>query len=152
MRQRELLGTTDLMNVVVNMLAGDDWCNRVCFFRATFSASILELRTFLLKTSLDGIWIAMLMLAVLNRDDVVSVLFREHLTILDWLHGRVVMVLVDLAVNGGRCLFMTGLLDFLIHNGGSNLLVHGGVMMASFVPKRGQVSVGGSTGATRKVG
>lgn len=70
----------------MDMLSSDDWCNGVTLLSGTLGASALELHTLLFKTSLDGLGITVLVLAVLNRDDVVGVLFREHLTVFDWLN------------------------------------------------------------------
>jgi hypothetical protein len=47
-----------------------------------------------------------------------------------------VMILMDLAVNG-RLSFLVALLDYcLVHNGWSNLFVHGGIMVTRLVPNR----------------
>ena len=45
------------------------------------------------------------------------------------------MVLVDLTIDGGSSLFMACLDDGLVDNGGSDLLVHGGIIMARFGPR-----------------
>lgn len=123
------------MYMVVDMLASNDWCNRVGFSCTRLSTSILKLHAFLLETSLDGFWITVLMLTVFNRDNFVVVLLGQHFSIFDRLNRSVVMILVDLTVNGSGGLLMTVLLDFLVHDSGSNLFVHSGVMVTSFVPK-----------------
>lgn len=62
------------MNVVVDVLSSDDWCNRVALMRGTLGASVLKLQTLLLETGLDGFWVAVLVLTMLNRNNVVLVL------------------------------------------------------------------------------
>ena len=44
------------------------------------------------------------------------------------------MVLMDLTIDGSGGLLVTLLDDVLVHDGGSNLLVNGGVMVTSLVP------------------
>lgn len=56
------------------MLSSDDWCNRVALMRGTLGASVLKLQTLLLETGLDGFWVAVLVLTMLNRNNVVLVL------------------------------------------------------------------------------
>ena len=46
------------------------------------------------------------------------------------------MVLVHLAINGSLSLLMALLDDLFVHNGGCNLLVDGGVMVTSLLPKQ----------------
>lgn len=82
-----------------------------------------------------------MVLSLLNRDYVVVVLFGEDLSILDGLDRGVVVVLVDLTVNGSLDLLMAGLLNSLVHNGWGNLLVDGGVMFTRLVPKDPMMSV-----------
>ena len=82
----------------------------------------------------------MLNLTSLHANHVVRVLFWEHLTILDWLNRGMIMVLVDLSVNGSLSLLMTVLANFLIHDGGSHLLMDGGVMVTSLLPRQESVS------------
>lgn len=57
---------TDLMNMVVHMLASNDWCNGVGLLGTNFSARVLVLHTLLFKTSLDGTRVTMLNLTLLN--------------------------------------------------------------------------------------
>jgi len=121
------------MDVVVDMLASNDWRNGVSFLSATFCSSVLKLRALLLKTCFDGIGIAMLMLSVLDGDDVVGVLFWENFAVLDWLHGGVVMILMYLTINGSLGLLMANFGDFLVHDSWGNLLVYGGIMVTGLV-------------------
>ena len=101
-----------------------------------YATVALELSSFLLKTGLDSLGIAVLVVTFLNRNDVVLMLFRENFTVVHGLNGGMVMVLVNLAVDGSGSLFVTLLDDSLVHNCGSNLLVNGGVMVTSLVPMK----------------
>ena len=94
----------------------------------------LELSSFLLKTGLDSLGIAVLVVTLLNRDDIVLMLFRENFTVVHRLDRGMVMVLVNLTVDGSGSLFVTLLDDSLVHNCRSNFLVNGGVMVTSLVP------------------
>ena len=123
------------MNMMMHMLAGNYWCNGVGLLGTCFSACILELRTLLFKTSLDGTGVTMVELTLLDSGHSVGVLFRENLAILDWLERSVVMVLVHLAINSCLSFLVTLLDDLLIHHGGSNLFVNRGVMMTSLLPE-----------------
>ena len=73
------------MNVVVDMLSSNDGSYGMSMFRFAFGAGVSELCSLLLETGLDGAGITMVVLTVLDGQDVVLVLFGEHLTILDWL-------------------------------------------------------------------
>ena len=119
------------MNVVVNMLAGNDWSNGVALLLLD-GARALELGSFLFETRLDSVRVAVLVVTLLNADHVVRVLLGKHLAILDRLDRGVVVVLMDLTVNGGLGLLMTLLNNVLVHGSRSNLLVDSGVMMTSF--------------------
>lgn len=123
------------MNMMVHVLAGNDWCNGVGLLGTCFSAGILELHALFFETSLDGVGIAVLKLTLLDSGHAVMVLFRENLTILDWLDRGVVMVLVHLAVNGSLSLLMTLLNHLLVHNGGGDLLMNCGIMVTSLLPE-----------------
>lgn len=131
--QENKIRSTDLVNVVVNMLASNDGGNRVSLLFG-YTTVALELSSFLLETGLDSLGIAVLVVTLLNGDDVVLMLFRKNFTVVHGLDRGVVMVLVNLAVDGSGSLFVTLLNDSLVHNCGSNFLVDGGVMFASLVP------------------
>jgi hypothetical protein len=57
------------------------------------------------------------------------VLLREHLTVLHWLDGAVVVVLVNLLVDGGLNLLMLMGLHDLMLDSGSDSLVDSGVVV-----------------------
>ena len=126
--------TADLMNMMVDMLSSNDRSSRMTLMCCPLSTGALELGTLLFKLGLDGVCIAMVMLAVLHRDDVMLVLLREDFTILDGLDRGVIVVLVDLTVDSSLCFLMAVLYYGLILNRRSNLLMHGGIMVTSFRP------------------
>ena len=100
-----------------------------------FVAAVLKLQAFLLEAGFDSLAVAMMMLTVLHRDNVVMMLLREDVTILYRLHRGVIMVLVDLTVDGRRGLLVACLGDGLIDDSGGDILVHGGVMVTRIVPR-----------------
>lgn len=94
----------------------------------------LELSSFLLKTGLDSFGVAVCVVTLFNRNDVVLMLFGENFTVVHWLDGGMIMVLVNLTVDGSSGLFVTLLDNSLVHNCGSNFLVNSSVMVTSLVP------------------
>lgn len=48
-----------------------------------------------------------------------------------------IMILVNLSINGRRCLLMVMFDDLLVHDCGCYLFVNGGVMVSGLVPKGG---------------
>lgn len=125
------------MNMVVHVLASNDWCNRVALLGTCFGAGVLELHTLFFKTRLDGVGVTVLNLTFLNGGHSVRVLFGKNLTILDRLDRGMVMVLVHLAINGGLSLLMTLLDNLLVYNSRGDLFVDCGVMVTCFLPERG---------------
>jgi hypothetical protein len=122
------------MHMVMFVFSSNDGCNRVAFRCNSLGASVTELLTLLFKSSLDGTSIAMTVFAGLNSGHAMLVLLWQNLAVLYWLNRGMVMVLVDLTINGGLSLLMTLLDNVLLNNGRSNLLVDCGVMMTSLVP------------------
>jgi len=121
------------MDVVVNMLAGDGWFHALGHSGATLNASALEPSSLLFETSLDGSRISMAVFTGLNGGHVMNMLLWENLAILHRLDGGVIMVLVNLTIDGGLHILVTGLHDLLLDDGGSNLLVDGGVCFTSIL-------------------
>ncbi len=124
----------NLVNVVVDMFSSNHWCHGVTLLGTALYPRILELRTLLLETCSNGLFVAMAELPMLDGDDVVLVLFRKYFAVFDWLDRGMVVVLVYLTVNGGLSFFMANLCDLLVHNGRCHFLVDSGVMMTSLVP------------------
>lgn len=86
------------MDVVMDVLAGNDWQNGLGVFAFNVKELILELGGFLGQPALDFGLIIMLEAAVLDGDEVEVVLLVERGFIMDGLDGSVVVVLVDLLV------------------------------------------------------
>lgn len=123
-------GLDSLVNVVVLVLA----CNDGGDFASSGTLDLLDgiavASTLLGKTSLDLVVVAVLVAAVLDRDDVLVVLGRKNLLVDDRLLGGVIVILVDLLVDGGDILLVLLPLDGLVLDGRSNLLVNSGVVMS----------------------
>ena len=122
------------MDVVVDVLAGHDGRDGAGLLALKADLLITELGRLLLQTKLDLLWGVVLVRAVLDRDDVVVVLLLQLDDVLDWLDGGVVVVLVNLLVNGGLELLVLGAVDGLVDDGRGDLLVDGGVMVTRLGP------------------
>ena len=59
----------------MDMLARDDWCDRMTLLRRALVASVLELQALLLEASLDSGVVTMLEIAMLDCSHIVRVLF-----------------------------------------------------------------------------
>lgn len=90
----------DLVDMVVAVLTSDDGSLGVSVCSLALLAGALELGSLLVKLRLDGSGVAVVVLAVLDRGGPVGVLLGQNLTVLDGLDGRVVVVLVNLTVDG----------------------------------------------------
>lgn len=123
-----------LMDVMVNVLASNGWLDTLGDPRPSLDASALELARLLFETSLDGSGITVVVLTNLDGCHVVDVLLGQNLLVLDGLDGGVVMVLVDLTVDGGLHILVAGLDNLLLDDSGSYLLVDGGIVMTSLGP------------------
>ena len=125
---------TYFMNVMVNMFASDHRCNGVTFLSSTLRTCILKLQTLLFQAGFNSGIIPMLEIAVFNGSHIMRVLLWQNFTIFDWLNGGVVMVLMDLAIDGSGGFLVAVFGDILVHDCGSDLLVNCGVMVTSLVP------------------
>jgi hypothetical protein len=106
-----------LVNVVVNVLASDSSTLSGLMLNITDLTSVFELSGLGSKTLLYVLIISVCNVAVLNTGHLVGVLLWENLTILDWLDGCVVMILVDLTIDGGLLLLELSTGDTLIGDG-----------------------------------
>ena len=107
-------GLDVLVHVVVDMLAGDGGALRGGVVRCSFGAGALELGSFCGEALLYVSVIPVLDLAMLYTDHIVTMLLWENFPVLDWLNRGVMVVLVDLTVNGCLCLLMVRSLYGLI--------------------------------------
>ena len=119
--------------MVVDMLASNDRCHRVCllFLHATRA---LELSSFLLKAGLNRLWVAVLEVTLLGTHHLVSVLLWQDLAVLHRLNRGMVVVLVNLTVDDSLSLLVTLLDDVFVDHGRGNFLVDSGIMMTSLGP------------------
>jgi len=127
-------GLDGLVNVVVDVLASNHRCNSVCVSGFGDDTLILELSSLASETSLDLSSVTVLESAVLDSDEVVSVLLGKNLTIGDGLDGSVVVILVNLLVNGGGDLLVLGRSDGLVENSRCDALMNSGVVVTSLGP------------------
>lgn len=123
-------GLDGLVDVVVDVLAGNDGSGGAGLGDLALNALVRELSSLTLKTSSYLLRVAVLEMPVLDAGKLVLVLFREDLAVEDGLHRGVVVVLVNLLVDGGLDLLMEVLVEGLVGDGGSDLFVDGGVMVA----------------------
>lgn len=106
-----------LMNVVMNMLTSNSWGNGCSVMGLPNSAGVLELSALGLKSLLHVSRITVLNVLVLNSTDVVGVLLWCNLSVLNWLDGSVVVILVDFTIDGSGSLLVSGLCNILVHDG-----------------------------------
>ena len=118
----------------MDVLAGNGGSYRVCFLDGSFRAGTFELGGFLLQASSDCTFVSVVKFAGLDGGHVVNMLLGKNLTVLYRLDGGMVVILVDLTVNGGRGLLMTLFDDVLLHHGRCYFLVNGGVMVTGLAP------------------
>ena len=128
------------MDVVVDVFPSNYWCYGVGFLSGAFCPLTLKLHALLLETCFDCLLVAVMVLTVLNRNDVVAMLFWKDLTILNWLYRSVVMVLMHLTVDGSLGFFVANFGNVLVYDGWCNLLMNCGVVVTSLMPKKCNVS------------
>ena len=121
--------------MVVDVLASDGRGLLLNHGLAGLHSLVTELSSLLLETGTDGGVITVVDLTGLGGGDAVGVLLGENLTVLDGLDGGVVEVDVDFLVDGSLGLLDARLLDGLLDDGRSDLLVDGGVLVSSVVPE-----------------
>lgn len=112
-----------LVDVVVNVLTSNGGSNGRGVPGLALDSLVAELGSLQLQALSNLPVVAMLKGAMLNGSKVVVVLLWEDLGIGDGLDGGVVVVLVDLLVNGGGDLLVTLTVDCLVSDGWSNTLV-----------------------------
>ena len=120
-----------LVDVMVHVLTANSWSLAGGVLALDTLGGVLELGRGLVQLAVDIALVAMLEVAVLNTDQVVVVLLWENLSVLDWLDGSVVVVLVNLLVDGSGDVVVVGAGDSLVLDCWCNLLVDGGVVVTS---------------------
>jgi len=120
-----------LMHVVVDVLACNDRSDGVRLLPLNALPLIPKLSLLGCETLLNLLRAVVLELTVLDGNNVVVVLLRELLGIEHRLHRGVVVILVNLLVDGGLNLLVLHTVDGLVGYGRGDLLVDGGVMVTS---------------------
>ena len=105
-----------LMNVVVNVLALNAWCGSCCMSGLVRMGGVLKLSSFSLQSLANFMVVAVVEFLVDDRLHLVMMLLREDFLMLDRLDCCVVVVLVDLTVDGLGELLMAGGLDVLVRD------------------------------------
>lgn len=126
-------GLDGLVDVMMDMLASDSRSLLLDHLLACLYSLVMELTSLLLETSADSGVIAMIDLAGLSGSDSVGVLLGKNFTVFDGLDRCVVVVLVDLLVDGCLVFLDPGLVHGLLHYGGSDFLMDGCVLVTRFV-------------------
>ena len=84
--QRDIKMKTDLVDVVMNVLACNDGGYRARLLGLANSLLVMEAGSLLFEACLDSVGITMVVFPMLNTNEVVSVLLREDLTMLNRLY------------------------------------------------------------------
>lgn len=119
-----------LIHTVMDVLASNSWCLDCCPLHVADLAMALELSGLCLKSLLDMVWIAVMVLTVLNTGHVMGVLLGKDFLMLDGLDGSMVVVLVDLSVNDLLGLLLLGTMNPLMFNGRVYALMDGSVVLS----------------------
>ena len=114
-----------LVNVMMNVLAFNARSRASGVVSVVSLGGISELSGRFLEFAVGIFSVAVAELAFFHTGHLVSVLLGHHLLVVYRLDGGVVMLLMNLTVNGFLGLLMSGGLDSLLLNRGSNALVHG---------------------------
>jgi hypothetical protein len=123
---------------VVDMLAPDGRRYTLAVGGALNSALVLKLSLLLNKIPLGRVVVTVVELAMLYGTKLGLVLLGKNLTVLDGLNSAVVVILVNLLVDGGVDLLMLVRLHSLVNNSGGNSLVDCGVMVTGLVGEVGE--------------
>ena len=91
------------MHVVVDVLACHRWVGGGSVLGVMADRGVLELSCFLSETLLVAGVVIVVDVTSLNGGSLVVVLLRESLLVVHWLHGGVVVVLVDFLVYSLMC-------------------------------------------------
>lgn len=132
-------GLNVLMNMVVYMLARDGWCiSSRLLNRTTADGLILESGLLGFELVLDALMITVIMLFVLNRSYIGVMLFGQSLLMVDGLDGGMVMVLMNLLVDGSSDVLVRGGVLCLTSYCWGNLLMDMGIMVPGLAAVRYQ--------------
>lgn len=135
-------GLDSLVDVVVHVLSANSRGNTLAVGGVLNAALVSKASLVVDQGPLSGIGIAVVKLAVLNSTELSSVLLWQDLTVVDGLDSAVVVVLVNLLVNGSVDLLVYVRLDDLVLNSGGNCLVDSGVVVTGAAHEVGDGCLG----------
>jgi hypothetical protein len=135
-------GLDSLVDVVVDVLSAYGGSNTLAVGGVLNAALVSKASLVVDQSPLSRIGIAVVKLAVLNSTELSSVLLWENLTVLDGLNSAVVVILVNLLVNGSVDLLVYVRLDDLVLNSGGNCLVDSGVVVTGAAHEVGDSCLG----------
>lgn len=133
------------MNVVVHVLAAYDSGLAVRTLTLDAGLSVTVALLLLFQAALNSLGIVVLEGAVLDLCHLVVVLLGKGSLVEHWLLRGVVVVLVNLLVDGGGSLFVLATLYSLVGDRRGDLLVDGGVMLARLGAARLSVNSHGAS-------
>jgi len=119
-----------LVDVMVNMLALKNRSMRLRACSVSYDTLIMHPRLLSPQCPLDGGLVAVVEFPVDNLAEIALMLLGQHLLVIDGLFYSVIVVLVNLLIDGSADLFMLGGLDGLFLNGRSHTLVGGSVVVS----------------------
>jgi hypothetical protein len=111
------------------MLASNDSVGALAMASIGYNALVLELSLLSSKGVLGVLMVAVVEFSVLDGTKFCGVCLRKNLTILNWLDSAVVVILVDLLVDGSVDLLMYVRLDGLVLHSRGDRLVNSSVMV-----------------------
>jgi len=122
-----------LVNVVVDMFAGNGWCSTGAVLSLTNCATVLELSLLSSETLFDVRIVTVLDVTVLSLVLAMVVFFWENLAVLNRLNGGVVMILVNFSVYCLCDILMLGTGNVLVLNCRVDSLVNRGIVLSILV-------------------
>jgi len=131
-------GLNGLVDVVMNMLSTNRGCYALALGGTLNAAFVPELGLLLNEIPLGRVVVAVVKLAVLYGTKLGGVCLGENLTVLDGLNSAVVVVLVNLLIDGSVYLLMLVRLNSLVYYSRCNSLMNCGVMVAGLVGEVGE--------------
>lgn len=123
-------GLNGLVNVVVDVLTANGGSSALAVCGGIYAALILESSLLFNEVPLSAVVVTVIKLAVLNSAELGSVLLGENLAVMNRLNSAVVVVLVNLLVDGGLDLLVCVGLDDLVLNSRGNSLMDCGVVVS----------------------
>src|SRR4051794_31342578 len=105
-----------MRTVVMDVLAFNCGCCTLSEPCLVCHGGVSELSSFLFELAPNAGFVALIIFLVLHRSHSVMMFFWSDFTVLDWLNSGMVVVLVNLSVDGLLNLFMACGFDLLLDN------------------------------------